>query len=384
MSNVLYIRAVPNDPWGGGLDSGGARGEGRAKGRARGRGVCGGRAILKIFFYTILLTGIYGCSAVSFLSQAVKGHCRVMSSRVPIEKILRESGPEGRNGLESQSRPGGLTSLDSLSREKLKMILELREFASAELGLPRNKSYTLFSEIKEEYLGWNVYAAPKFSVEPVTWSFPVAGRVVYRGYFSKEGALKFAKKIEEEGNDVYVSPISAYSTLGWYNDPVLSSHLRLDEIRLAGLIIHELAHQQLYIKGDSRFNESFAVTVERAGVLRWLKSTGRDDQIAEAVKMWEHQDETNSKMLDARSRLSELYHSDIDSAAMEQKKDSLLKAFVVEIGRPRFGEMNNAFFVPVNTYYSLVPKFQSMLDSLGGDFRKFYREAEVLGKREKF
>jgi len=181
MSNVLYIRAVPNDPWGGDLDSGGARGEGRA----RGRGVCGCRVILKIVFCAILLTGIYGCSTVSFLSQAVMGHCRVMSSRVSIEKILRENG------------------LDSLSRDKLKMILELREFASAELGLPRNKSYTLFSEIKEEYLGWNVYAAPKFSVEPITWNFPVAGRVVYRGYFSKEGALKFAKKIEEEGNDVY-------------------------------------------------------------------------------------------------------------------------------------------------------------------------------------
>ncbi|MHC1689840.1 MAG: aminopeptidase [Bacteroidales bacterium] len=313
-----------------------------------------------------MIISIYGCSTASFLSQAVTGHCRVMSSRVSIEKIIRNKG------------------LDSLSMEKLKMVLALREFASAELGLPGNKSYTLFSEIREEYLGWNVYAAPKFSVEPITWRFPIAGRVVYRGYFSKEGALKFAKKIEQEGNDVYVSPISAYSTLGWYNDPVLSSHLRLDEIRLAGLIIHELAHQQLYIKGDSRFNESFAVTVERAGVLRWLKSTGREDRIAEAEKMWEQQDATNSKMLDTRSRLNELYHSGIDPASMEQKKDSLLKAFVGEIGRPRFGEMNNAFFIPVNTYYSMVPKFQSVLDSLGGDFKKFYREAEVLGKREKF
>jgi predicted aminopeptidase len=344
MSNVLYIRAVPNDP----------------------RCASGGRAILRIFFYIIMLTSIYGCSTASFLSQAVTGHCRVMSSRVSIEKIVREK------------------RLDSLSRDKLKMILELREFASAELGLPRNKSYTLFSEIKEEYLGWNVYSTPKFSVEPITWSFPIAGRVVYRGYFSKEGALKFAKKTEEEGNDVYVSPISAYSTLGWYDDPVLSSHLRLDEIRLAGLIIHELAHQQLYIKGDSRFNESFAVTVERAGVLRWLKSTGREDRIAEAEKMWEQQDAINSKMLDVRSRLNDLYQSDIDPASMEQKKDFLLKTFVGEIGRPRFGEMNNAFFVPVNTYYSMVPKFQRILDSLGGNFRKFYREAEVLGKREKF
>jgi len=362
MPNVLYIRAVPNDPRG-------ARGSGACEPRGvENRSIVSGRgrAILRIFFYIIMLTSIYGCSTASFLSQAVTGHCRVMSSRVSIEKIIREK------------------ELDSLSRDKLRMILELREFASAELGLPRNKSYTRFSEIKEEYLGWNVYAAPKFSVEPITWSFPIAGRVVYRGYFSKEGALKFAKKTEEEGNDVYVSPISAYSTLGWYDDPVLSSHLRLDEIRLAGLIIHELAHQQLYIKGDSRFNESFAVTVERAGVLRWLKSTGRENRIAEAVKMWEQQDATNSKMLDARSRLNDLYQSGITPASMTQKKDSLLKAFVGEIGRPRFGEMNNAFFVPVNTYYSMVPKFQSMLDSLGGDFRKFYREAEVLGKREKF
>ncbi|MDD2281026.1 MAG: aminopeptidase, partial [Bacteroidales bacterium] len=129
MANVLYIRAVPNDPWGGGRDFGGASG-----GRARCREVCGGRAILRIFFYIIMLNSIYGCSTASFLSQAVTGHCRVMSSRVSIEKIIREN------------------RLDSLSRDKLRMILELREFASAELGLPRNKSYTRFSEIKEEYL----------------------------------------------------------------------------------------------------------------------------------------------------------------------------------------------------------------------------------------
>ena len=319
---------------------------------------------LKLIGYFMMITSICGCSSAKYLSQAAAGHFRLMGSRVPIEKILK-----------NQNWESASNNLDSTSLEKLKMILELREFASAELGLPKNKSYTLFSEIKDEYLGWNVYAAPKFSVEPVTWSFPIAGRVVYRGYFSKERALKFAKQIEEEGNDVYVSPISAYSTLGWYNDPVLSSHLRLDEIRLAGLIIHELAHQQLYIKGDSRFNESFAVTVERAGVLRWLKFSGREKLIETALKMWEQQDATNSRMLDARSLLNDLYHSGMDSTLMGHKKDSLLKAFVEEIGRPRFGEMNNAFFIPVNTYYSLVPKFQRMLDSLGGDFKQFYKEA---------
>lgn len=307
--------------------------------------------------HAVFLLLLSGCNNALYLSQAAAGHLSVMGARVPIEKILRQN------------------RLNSEAQNKLRLALEVREFASAELGLPKNKSYTVFSEIKSEYLGWNVYATPKFSVEPITWCFPIAGCVVYRGYFSKDRALKFAQKLEDDGNDVYVSPISAYSTLGWYNDPVLSSHLRLSDVRLAGLIIHELAHQQLYIKGDSRFNESFAVTVERAGVLCWLKSSGRDSLIDEAVKMWERQDLYNAKMLAARSLLEEIYLGNSLDPIMEQKKDSLLLEFTKEFGPARFGKINNAFFVPANTYYSLVPKFQSMLDSLGGDFAKFYKEA---------
>jgi len=323
----------------------------------------------------LLLLLLSGCGNVSYLSQAATGHLRVMGARVSIEKILRQNLLNNGNAQEK-------LRFDDEELRKLRLALEVREFASAELGLPKNKSYTVFSEIKSEYLGWNVYATPKFSVEPITWSFPIAGCVVYRGYFSKERALNFAKKLEDDGNDVYVSPISAYSTLGWYNDPVLSTHLRLSDVRLAGLIIHELAHQQLYIKGDSRFNESFAVTVERAGVLRWLKFSGRDSLVDEAVKMWEHEDLYHAKMLAARSKLSEIYNSynykEEQKPVMLQKKDSLLLEFTKEFGPARFGKINNAFFVPANTYYSLVPKFQSMLDSLAGDFAKFYKEAKNL------
>ncbi len=319
---------------------------------------------------TILLSALSGCTNVCYLSHAAVGHFRVMGARVPIEKILRKN------------------LLDSATRDKLRMVLDIREFASRELGLPANKSYTVYSEIKGEHLGWNVYCAPEFSVEPKTWCFPVAGCVVYRGYFSQKAALRFAAKMQKEGFDVYVSPIGAYSTLGWYNDPVLSTHLQWGPISLAGLIIHELAHQQLYVKGDSQFNEGFAVCVERAGVLRWLKSSAmfheseRDSLIDEAFKRWQAQDLYNAKMLSARSRLKEIYSDDnSDIQKMRQKKDSLLRGLESEllsrnnvIGNKI--SLNNAFFVPVSTYYETVPEFEKILESSGGNFREFFRKAK--------
>jgi len=319
---------------------------------------------------TILLSALSGCTNVCYLSQAAVGHFRVMGARVPIEKILRQN------------------LLDSASREKLRMVLDIREFATRELGLPANKSYTVYSEIKGEYLGWNVYCAPEFSVEPKTWCFPVAGCVVYRGYFSQKAARRFAAKMEKEGFDVYVSPIGAYSTLGWYNDPVLSTHLQRGPISLAGLIIHELAHQQLYVKGDSQFNEGFAVCVEQAGVLRWLRSSAmfhaseRDSLIAEAFKMWEARDLYNAKMLATRSRLSQIYSDcGADIQKMRQKKDSLLRGLESELlsRNSEKGEeirLNNAFFVPVSTYYETVPEFEKILESVGGNFPEFYKKAE--------
>ena len=319
---------------------------------------------------TILLSALSGCTNVCYLSQAAVGHFRVMGARVPIEKILRQN------------------LLDSASREKLRMVLDIREFATRELGLPANKSYTVYSEIKGEYLGWNVYCAPEFSVEPKTWCFPVAGCVVYRGYFSQKAARRFAAKMEKEGFDVYVSPIGAYSTLGWYNDPVLSTHLQRDPISLAGLIIHELAHQQLYVKGDSQFNEGFAVCVERAGVLRWLRSSAfiqsseRDSLIGEAFKMWQAQDLYNAKMLAARFRLKEIYSDySADIQKMRQKKDSLLRGIESDLfsrnnAKGNKISLNNAFFVPVTTYYETVPEFEKMLESTGGNFPEFYRKAK--------
>ena len=326
-----------------------------------------------IVLVVLLLLAIWGCSNVSYFSQAIVGHFRIMGSRAPIERILKTN------------------HLDIESQNKLKLVLEVRVYAAEELGLPKNKSYTVYSEINGQYLGWNVYCAPKFSVEPKKWCFPIAGCVVYRGYFSKKEALEFARKMEEKDFDVFIGPINAYSTLGWYDDPVLSSHLRLNPIRLAGLIIHELAHQKLYVSGDSRFNEGFAVTVERVGVLRWLKSTGRDDHIIQASKMWDKEDLMVAKILKARSQLRDIYLSELNSKSLAQKKDSLFQDLKRDLcGGNCAGinftktngegfELNNAYLVPIDTYYSLVPVFQSILDSLGGSLPQFFEKVEELG-----
>ncbi len=335
------------------------------------------RIALQSFLITLLVLvslSIWGCGCVSYYSQAIVGHARIMCSRTPIEKILKTN------------------NLDMESQNKLKLVLEVRAYAGEKLGLPKNKSYTVYSEIKGEYVGWNVYCAPKFSVQPKRWHFPIAGSVVYRGYFSKKKALQFAGKMEEKDFDVFIGPINAYSTLGWYDDPVLSSHLRLNPIRLAGLIIHELAHQKLYVSGDSRFNEGFAVTVERAGVLRWLKATGRDDDIIQASRMWNEEDIKVARILKARTELVDIYRSELNLKSLAKKKKSVFEDLKkdlrgvnwAEIDLPRTEgegfERNNAYLVPIDTYYSLVPVFQSLLDSLGGSLPEFFEKVEELGE----
>ncbi len=321
----------------------------------------------------LLFSALCGCSTVSYFSQAVAGHLRIMRSRVPIENVLKTD------------------HLSSEDKDKLKLVLEVRAYASGRLGLPRNKSYTGYSEIRGEYPGWNVYAAPEFSVEPVKWCFPVAGCVIYRGFFSKEGALEFAGKMQGKGLDVFIGPFNAYSTLGWCDDPVLSSQLRLDPIRLAGLIIHELAHQEFYLSGDSRFNEAFAVTTERAGVARWLKSTGRDPLITQAAEMWGKEDLMASEILKARTRLMDLYLNETNPESLVKGKISIFQKLKTDLSRVSSAgmsppgvnreefELNNAYLVPIDTYYSLVPVFQRILDSLDGSLPQFFIKVKELG-----
>lgn len=314
---------------------------------------------LAIALVLVLSLVTLGSCQISYLTQAVAGHLRIMSSRQSIDKILKKR------------------SMDEESREKLELVVEIHQYAIRELGLPDNKSYTVISEIKDDYPGWNVFCAPKFSIEPKTWCFPIAGCVVYHGYFKKEKAQEFAEKMKNEGYDVYVSPFTAYSTLGWFNDPILSTHLKYDSVRLAGLIIHELAHQRFYKSGDSDFSEAFAVTVERAGVLHWLESLNREDQVDQAKKEWVREDLFVDRMLLARNELKELYQSTQDTSILAAQKDALLRQLEKDLNLPK-NRLNNASLIPISTYHTKVPMFQELLDSCNRDFRVFYKKVEEL------
>lgn len=348
----------------------------------------------------VILATISSCAGIGYIKQAVNGHFRLMRSRVPIDKILNDP------------------AQDTLLKQKLHLVRQIHEFAVRELGLPDNKSYTLYAEIKTEELGWNIYCTPEFSTNPRKWRFPIAGSTVYRGYFSKKMAIKYACKMERKGYDVYITPIVAYSTLGFFNDPILNTHLRMDTVRLAGMIIHEMAHQRYYNKKDSRFSESFAVAVERAGVLRWLQSINRPDQMVRAKEMWARQDSINNLYLAARDTLSKLYtaagppQTSQDTATLRRQKDSVLSRLTLQIKElnrsfgittpqnnqskniqtskksdslsEEFRKMNNARLIPVSTYYSLVPTFLHQLDSLNGDFRKFYISGTDFSKVQNY
>src|SRR5215831_7345145 len=232
-----------------------------------------------------------GCGT-PYLMQAASGEWHVLHERVPIDTVLADP-----------HTPAPV-------QEHLEQVRAARQFASRELGLPDNDSYRSYADIGRPYVVWNVVATPEFSVAPKRWCFPVAGCVAYRGYFHEQSARDFALGLESQGFDVAVDGVPAYSTLGKFADPVLSSMLRYGDDDLAATIFHELAHQLLYVRDDSEFNEAFATTVEDVGLERWLAHQGVGAERMQAFRnSQQREQELVSLLASTRSRLKQLYAS---------------------------------------------------------------------------
>jgi predicted aminopeptidase len=204
-----------------------------------------------IFFHCLFL--LNGCAQVSYYYQALEGQTEILQKMMPLDEVI--------------SNPQTSPTL----RQQLQQAKEIRQFAIEKLHLPDNASYTQFIDLKRKYVVWNVYATPRFSLIPKQWCFPIVGCLSYRGYFSSEPAFLEANELKKEGFDVYVAGIRAYSTLGWFSDPLLNTMLSKEMWQLAALIFHELTHQLLYVSDDSTFNESFASAVEEIGLQLWLE-----------------------------------------------------------------------------------------------------------------
>jgi len=275
---------------------------------------------------------------------------------------------------------------------RLQLVQEARRFAVDELGLPDNDTYQSYADIDRDHVVWNVYAAPEFSLQPKTWCFPVVGCVSYRGYFHEEDAEREAKRLRREGYDVAVGGVTAYSTLGRFRDPVLSTMLQWDDVRLVAVLFHELAHQVLYVKGDSGFNESFATAVEEAGLRRWLAARGMHDEMAQYESRRALRQDLMALVAAARDDLEQVYASAIGSEEKRRRKAARLEALQRamatllerhgrDAGSWMAGELNNARLVPMMLYEGRLDEFRELLAACDQDMRCFYGEARALAGR---
>lgn len=316
-----------------------------------------------------------GCATLGYYAQALSGQLEILARARPIEALLDD--PE----------------LPPQRRERLARALAAREFAIHALGLPDNGSYRRFADLQRPYVAWNVFAAPELSLAPKQWCYAVVGCVAYRGFFARERAERYAAALRAQGYDTYVGGVAAFSTLGYFRDPLLNTILDRPEVEMAGVLFHELAHQRLYVRDDSTFSESFAVAVEIEGLRRWLAHNGDAEAFAGYLETRRRRDEFITLMLEHRTRLEAVYASDSDDAtkrAAKQVELAALRRAYAEL-KQRWGgydgfdawveqDLNNAKLAAVGTYHRHVPAFQALLTRHDGELAAFYRAAEELAR----
>lgn len=309
-----------------------------------------------------------------YLWQSVRGHLSLMNAAQPVEQWL--SNPD--------------TSADL--RQRLELAQRIRRFASAELALPDNDSYHRYADLKRSAAVWNVVAAPRYSLTPRTWCFPIAGCVGYRGYFDLAQAQAFADGLRAQGLDVSVYGVPAYSTLGYLNwaggDPLLNTFIRYPEGELARIIIHELAHQKVYAAGDTEFNESFATSVERIGGARWLSEHASAAAQREYAAFDQRRQQFRALVRDVRDKLAALYAEQHDPDALAAGKARILADLRMRYQAVKnswdgdakryagyddwIARANNGSFVAFTAYDELVPDFEALFTREGRDWRRFY------------
>lgn len=332
--------------------------------------LCGRVARLATLALCLLLGG---CSSLRYYAHVTHGQAALLMHRRPIAKVVRDP-----------------ATTPELAR-RLRLAAQARRFASAALGLPDNRSYTSYVDLHRPYVAWNVFATQAYSVEALPQCFPIAGCVAYRGYFEQARAQARAAQLKAQGDDVWIGPVPAYSTLGWFADPIVSSMLRWDDDELAGTIFHELAHQRLYVKGDTAFNESFASFVEHEGLRQWRKARGlpppdpRDQAMERGF---------TALVLDLRERLKRLYAGTRDPAVLARGKQAQIEAFRHRYAHWRDTDwpgdhrydawveapINNARLVPFGLYDRWTGAFAVLFERAERQWGAFYAAVRTLAE----
>ena len=316
-----------------------------------------------------------GCQSVAYYTQATVGQSALLWHSRPIDEVISDA-----------------ETPDQL-RERLRFVERVREYAETVLFLPAPSSYRRFTDIGRDFVLWSVVAAGEFSTEPEVFCHPIVGCVAYQSYFKHDDALAFARQLESQGYETSVGPVAAYSTLGWFADPVLSSVLHYPDAQLAELVFHELAHELLFVPDDTTFNESFATFVARAGVKQWLTDSGRASELNEFIQDTERHDATVNIIRDTRLRLRELYARSILDRDKRQQKSALLDKLqtkylamrkveaVSDWGQWFEVDLNNAKLVSVGSYHDDVEFFAALFKQAHRDFAVFYQLAKEYATR---
>lgn len=326
----------------------------------------------------ILSALVSGCQSIEYYSQAVAGQSSIWMHQRDIEVVLSDP------------------SVDSKTKAQLQTALHAREFASRVLKLPDNGSYSQYVDLERDYVIWNVVATPRYSVDAIESCFPVVGCVSYRGYYKKEAALEYAQQRKRAGFDVYVGGVSAYSTLGWFDDPMLSSMLLRSDAAIAGLIFHELAHQEVYIKDDTRFNESFATAVERIGLQQWGAAQSSNQELDDYFAQKQKRSEVVRLVLEFREQLREAYIANAAAsedrlATVKRQQFKKLKSRYAELkqangGTPGFDRffasgLNNASLALFGEYHGWVEAFGRLFEDSERNWEVFYAAVETLSRK---
>jgi predicted aminopeptidase len=319
----------------------------------------------------VVAATLAGCQA-GYYAHLIQGHYELLSRREPIAQVV--------------ARPG----IDPLLKKSLERAIDARSFASRVLGLPDNGSYTSYADLGRPYAVWNVFAAPEFSLSPHEWCYAFAGCYAYRGFYDVEAARREAEQLRAAGLDVHVGGVPAYSTVGWFDDPVLNTILGAEDA-LAGTLFHELAHQQHFVKGDTAFNESFATFVEHEGLQEYLRES--PELRAAARRRQQRYGQFVELVLLSRRRLEALY-------AAAQPADEMRRAKAAEFERLRQGyamlkqswggdgsydgwiasDLNNARLLPFGLYHEWVPSFATLFRQVEGNWAAFYGAVGEIAK----
>ena len=336
--------------------------------------------------------GLAGCSSLSYYWQSVSGHLQMLNAARPVEDWLADA-----------QTPEQL-------RQRLYLSQRIRSFAVDALKLPDNASYRRYADLKRSSVVWNVVAAPALSLKLETWCFPVAGCVGYRGYFNEADARAEADHLGETGLETSVYGVPAYSTLGLMNwaggDPLLNTFIRYPEGELARLIFHELAHQVVYVRGDTMFNESFATAVERLGIQRWLgdeAAQGNPAARSDYAVFDQRRQQFRALALSTRRELAAIY-KEKEAVAQETPAQAAIKLIAKEKAMERFrrryaelkkawggyagydpwvARANNAAFAAQAAYDELVPGFEALFVREGRDWPRFYDAVRHLASLPK-